>query len=254
MIESLLPSGVHWAEAFGDLPEATLLPEEEVLVENAVPRRRRECVTVRHLARQALGRMGHAPVPLLRGEQGAPLWPKGVIGSITHCEGYRAVVVAERARLWSVGIDAEPHAPLPDDVLDVISLPPERDHLAELQRRKPRISWDCLLFSAKEAVYKTWFPLTRTWLEFKEARLVFHPQEASFSAVVLPAGRDAARAAGVPGAYVPRGFTGRWAVEAGFAVTAVAATAHGPAQDGPAGAGVDAAMSARSSAWRRHTA
>ncbi|AOR31530.1 hypothetical protein BFF78_11175 [Streptomyces fodineus] len=210
-------------KAFGDPADAALLPEEEVLVENAVPRRRRECTTVRHLARRALGELGHAPVPLLRGDRGAPLWPKGVVGSMTHCDGYRAAAVADRTRLSAVGIDAEPHAPLYDDLLDLVSLPPERDHLAELERQDPRINWDCLLFSAMEAVFKAWFPLTGAWLEFEDARLTFRPRDRAFSAVVLAAGQAAAREAGIGDAEVPRGFTGRWTVEKGIVVTAIAA-------------------------------
>ncbi|MFD5184546.1 4'-phosphopantetheinyl transferase [Streptomyces sp. NPDC058372] len=225
MIESLLPAGVHCAEAFGDPADAALLPEEESLVAHAVPHRRRECATVRHLARQALAELGCPPVPLLRGKHGAPLWPDGVVGSMTHCHGYRAAVVAERGRVASVGIDAEPHAPLPDGVLDVVSLAADRDHLAALRHQEPLINWDCLLFSAKEAVYKTWYPLTGAWLDFSDAQLTFHPAGRSFHAQVLATGVAEAREAGVAETDVPLEFTGRWAVRKGLAVTAIVATA-----------------------------
>ncbi|MER5217498.1 4'-phosphopantetheinyl transferase superfamily protein [Streptomyces sp. NPDC002838] len=225
MIEDLLPADVRWAEAFGDPAEAALLPEEEVLVAHAVPNRRRECTTVRHLARQALADLGRSPVPLLRGEQGAPLWPDDVVGSMTHCQGYRAAAVAERNRMASVGIDAEPHDPLPEGVLDIVSLPSERDHLAALRQQDPSVHWDCLLFSAKEAVYKTWYPLTGAWLDFSDARLTLRREDRSFHAQVFATGLSEARAAGVAEAQIPREFSGRWAVRKGLVITTIAAAA-----------------------------
>ncbi|WP_442812969.1 hypothetical protein OG930_28490 [Streptomyces sp. NBC_01799] len=50
--------------------------------------------------------MPTAPIP--PSPFGAPVRPPGVVGSITHCTGYRAAAVALRARVLSVGIDAEP--------------------------------------------------------------------------------------------------------------------------------------------------
>ena len=71
----------------------------------------------------------------------------------------------------SVGIDAEPHDVLPDGVLDAISLPAERQRA---RRRCPAsLHWDRILFCAKEATYKAWFPLTHRWLGFEDAHITF---------------------------------------------------------------------------------
>jgi 4'-phosphopantetheinyl transferase EntD len=116
MIETLVAAAC--AEMFSDVPESTMLSIEAAAVEGAVAERR-EFGTVRHCARKALLRIGVPPVPVLPDVDGAPRWPVGVVGSMTHCAGYRAAAVARSSELCSVGIDAEPHAPLPDDSLDL---------------------------------------------------------------------------------------------------------------------------------------
>lgn len=215
MIASLMPPGVAVADATGPLPGEALLPEEEPLVARAVGKRRAEFTTVRTCARIALAELGRPPAPLLSGPKREPLWPAGIVGSITHCDGYRAAAVAPAAEFASLGIDAEPHEALPDGILERVTLPRER---AALGRLPGGIHWDRLLFSAKESVYKTWFPLAQRWLGFEEAEITFHPgpdpARGTFAAQVL-----------VPGLMVggrPVGvLDGRYAVGGGLLVTAI---------------------------------
>jgi enterobactin synthetase component D / holo-[acyl-carrier protein] synthase len=220
VIEELLPADVVCAEALEDPPDATLFPEEEPEVARAVEKRRREFVTGRWCARRALAKLGHPPVALPRGPKGEPRWPDGVVGAITHCEGYRAAAVAHRSLVRAVGVDAEPHAPLPDGVLDAISLPEERAWVARLAAERPDVQWDRLLFSAKESVYKAWFPLARRWLGFEEASLHVDATGRAFHARLL-----------VPGPVVDgreiTGFTGGWLVAGGLVLTAIAVPAGG---------------------------
>jgi 4'-phosphopantetheinyl transferase EntD len=183
LLEGLLPHRVRWAQAVipvltaasveGDYPEAIeagLFPEEREHIAHAVAKRRVEFAAVRRCARKALQELGYPPVPILPGEQREPRWPEGVVGSMTHCAGYCAAAVARSGEVSALGIDAEVHAPLPEGVLDLISLESERALLAELTGRVPgAVHWDRVLFSAKESVYKAWFPLTRRWLGFEQA-------------------------------------------------------------------------------------
>ncbi|GAA2048242.1 MULTISPECIES: 4'-phosphopantetheinyl transferase family protein [Streptomyces] len=228
MIAELLPREVSAVEMFGD-PDGTpdLFPEEAAVVARAVPKRRQEFATVRACARTALERIGGPRVPLLPGERGAPGWPPGFIGSMTHCTGYRAAVVAAAGRgLASLGVDAEPHEALRDPgVVEMVTLPGEREHLAKLAASHPRVRWERLLFSAKESVYKAWFPLTGRWLGFEEARIAFDPDAGAFTAELL-----------VPGPVVDgvpiRRFAGRWLVRDGLLVTAIAVPAPRPVPAG----------------------
>lgn len=223
MIYDLLPDGVAAYEAFTDPPDAMLFPEEHATLERAVTKRRREFTTVRMLARQALVELGVPVTPILPGLRGAPGWPVGVVGSMTHCDGYRASAVARRSALVTVGIDAEPHAPLPDGVHDLVARPEEQQLLQQLAGEAPTVAWDRLLFSAKESVYKAWFPLTRRWLDFSEASVQICTDAAtdrgSFTAQLLVSGP-------VVAGRTLSGFTGRWMVRHGLVLTAIAVSAH----------------------------
>lgn len=207
-------------EAFDDPTDALLFPEEEALISAAVAKRRREFTTVRHCARQALARIGFDPMPILRGEQGAPIWPAGVVGSMTHCPGYRAAAVGRADRFATIGVDAEEHAPLPAGVLSMVALPEERARIVDLTAADPAVHWDRLLFSAKESVYKAWFPLTRRWLGFDEAEIVIDPAARIWVAHLLVPGPRLA------GREVTR-FEGRFAVGSDLVVTAVSLAVPG---------------------------
>ncbi|MBC6448185.1 4'-phosphopantetheinyl transferase family protein [Actinokineospora xionganensis] len=213
MIERILPAAVIAVEAYDDPADAVLFPEEEQVIAKSVEKRRREFTTARHCARQALAKLGLPPAPILPGERGAPGWPDGVVGSMTHCAGYRAAVLARTTDIVTVGIDAEPHQPLPDGVENAVTRPEERVHLAELAAADPTVHWDKLLFAAKESVYKAWFPLTHKWLGFEDARVTFDPG-GTFEAELM-----------VPGPVIESGtlacFSGRWLVDRGLAVTAI---------------------------------
>jgi 4'-phosphopantetheinyl transferase EntD len=217
VIGELVPAGVEVADATGPLPGEALLPEEEPLMARAVGKRRAEFTTVRTCARIALGRLGLPPGPVLSGAKREPLWPAGVVGSITHCDGYRAVAVARADLIASIGIDAEPDQPLPAGILDRIALPAEQAHLRELP---PGMHWDRLLFSAKESVYKAWFPLARRWLGFADAALLFSPgpdpARGTFAADLLV--EDLPLVAGRP----VRRLHGRYAAAGGLLATAIA--------------------------------
>ena len=102
----------------------------------------------------ALMKIGVPAAPILPDIDGAPQWPAGVVGSMTHCAGYRAAAVTRSRALAGVGIDAEPHAPLPGAVHDVILREEERSHLLTLAEARRELHWDRILFCAKEAVYK----------------------------------------------------------------------------------------------------
>ncbi|WP_409468290.1 4'-phosphopantetheinyl transferase family protein [Streptomyces sp. HC307] len=222
MIEELLPDSVVAVEAHGDdgTEPAPLYPEEAAVVARAVAKRRREFAVVRGCARRAMEKLGVPPQAVLPGERGAPRWPDGLIGSMTHCDGYGAAALVRATDLASLGIDAEPHAPLPEGVLESVALPGEQDRLRRLAAEHPAVPWDRLLFSAKESVYKAWFPLTRKWLDFSEADidLVMDPHgrmHGRFRAALLVPGP-------VVGGERLGGFEGRWTVQRGLVATAVA--------------------------------
>ncbi len=149
-----------------------LFPEEEYLVRRAVLKRRNEFALARTCARRALTNIGVAPCSILSTSDREPVWPQGL-----------------------VGIDAEINSPLPDGVLAVIASPAERSAVAQLTDALPDhgVCWDRLLFSAKESVFKAWFPIAKRWLDFRDAEVTIDPVGGTFAAELLvdnpPTGR-----------------------------------------------------------------
>jgi 4'-phosphopantetheinyl transferase EntD len=214
VISGIMPPEVAAVEAFGDLPGGTLFPAEEAVIAKAVDKRRRDFTTGRACAHEALARLGLPPAPILPGPQGAPQWPAGVVGSITHCDGYRAAAVARAEDVLTVGLDAEPDEPLPDGVLDVVTRAEERAWLRETGAVTPGACWDRLVFSAKESVYKAWFPLTGRWLGFEEVVITIEPSAGVFAARLLVPGP-------ATGGKALTGFSGRWTAGRGLILTAI---------------------------------
>lgn len=215
MLEEILPRSAAVAATRGDRDGGVLFPEEEAAVGDAVEKRRREFVTARACARSALAQLGLAPGPISSGPRGEPRWPEGIVGSITHCDGYRACAVARDADLVAIGIDAERNEPLPEGLLGDVALPEERAMLRTLAREEPEVCWDRLLFSAKETVYKAWYPLAGRWLGFEDAVLTLDRSSKTYSVRLLVPGP-------VLGGRELTGFAGRWTVGDGLVLTAIA--------------------------------
>jgi 4'-phosphopantetheinyl transferase EntD len=214
VIVEILPEEVVAVETRGDPVDVVLFPDEEAVLGRAVEKRRREFTTARDCAHRALRGLGLPPQPVLSGARGEPCWPAGIVGSITHCDGYRACAVARATEQLTIGIDAEPNRPLPEGVLAAIARVEELAHVRELARIAPTVHWDRLLFSAKESVYKAWFPLARQSLGFEDASLTIDPRRGAFSARLL-----------VPGPVTVEGglarLDGRWLARDGLVVTAI---------------------------------
>lgn len=211
MIDALLPSGAVAVELRGERQDARAHPAEVAALGPATYKRTREFRAGRSCARGARERLGLPASPVLRGERGEPLWPEGVVGSITHCAGYCACALSPSSLLAGLGIDAEPDAPLPAGVLEAVAGPGERVGLERLSRERPALNWGRLLFSAKESVYKAC--LGPGPASFEDATIVIDPEGGSFRADLQPGGR---RPEGPPT------VEGRWLAEDGLLLTAVA--------------------------------
>lgn len=147
--------------------EATqsLGPGEQVLVRDAVRKRQIEFATVRKLARQALAVLGMPASEILHDREGAPVWPEGVAGSLTHCTTRGLVAIGRAGELGTVGIDAEDRVELPDHVWSLVFDEREAQFL-EAQPPAERARSALMMFSAKEAFYKAQFPRSKTVLNF----------------------------------------------------------------------------------------
>lgn len=203
MIADILPAGVVAAESFGPPGDWKLFPGEAAAIATANPGRRAEFAAGRAVARAALASLGAPAGPVLPGRSGEPRWPGGVVGSITHCADYRACAVSLARDMAAIGIDAEPCLPLADGLLAEVAGAAERAWVAELSAASPGVPWDRVLFCAKEAVHKAWYPHTGQ-----------RPGLRSMTVQVSAAGTFAAD-------LPPASLTGSWLAGGGLIVTAV---------------------------------
>lgn len=178
-------------------------PLERTLVSQAVDVRKAEFGDARWCAHQALSELG-ATGPVLRGERGMPLFPDGFVGSITHTQGFRAAVAAPYSSVRSIGIDAEPADALPDGVFDAIARASEVPQMSKLVAAGVTCP-DRLLFCAKEATYKAWFPMTQRWLDFDQAEISLRADGTLISYIL-------ARPTPVPF------IEGRWVIRDGYVI------------------------------------
>lgn len=167
LLPPLMPPGAVSRECRTDPHDAILHPEElAALGGDVVLARRSEYATVRSCAREAMSALGVRAGAIVPDRHGAPMWPDGLCGSLTHCRGFRGAAVAPIRDAGRLGIDAEPNEPLPRGVIARMATPEEAALLAHLPDRDG-VRWDRLLFSAKEAAFKAMRTLPPTLAMFR---------------------------------------------------------------------------------------
>jgi len=212
----LLPDAVVVVEATAAMWSWPPSPAEARCVHQAVPQRRAEFQAGRAAARAALRSLGIEQFDLLSGPHREPLWPKGVVGSITHTLHHCASAVARQADVTSLGIDLEAEEALSDDLIALACSEHERKLLLQMPDRAPGI-WAKLIFSAKEAFFKAYYPHAQTFLEFHDVGIALDPQRGEFEAQLI---RD-----DLPTLFGSRRAIGRYAIQDGLIYTALATPA-----------------------------
>lgn len=140
---------------------------------NGVAKRQGEYLAGRLCAREALRLLhGEAGVPT-RGEDGAPQWPPGVVGSITHGAGLAAALVAHAHDWQGLGLDVEKQlsasraARLAGEILTPAELEGANGLPAEAFARLVTLT-----FSLKESLFKALYPIVRQRFYFHDAELL----------------------------------------------------------------------------------
>lgn len=188
LAERLFEDPVRTAEVDPRSISSGLLPEEEPAISRAVEKRRREFIAGRVCAREAMAALGMPPSPIVPGPDRAPIWPKGVIGTITHTHTWCAAAIARTGEgVRAIGLDVEADEPLKPTLFRPITVPEERAWL-DAQPASERGVLGKLVFSAKECAYKAQYPLTGCFFGFSGMRIHLDVGGGSFAAVFL---RDA---------------------------------------------------------------
>lgn len=163
-------AGVAWADPGVDHP---LWPGEAL--PGAVPARMREFAAGRGAARAALMDAGLPAAAIPRGADRAPIWPEGVVGSITHTRGHCLAIALPQTRARGLGIDLEPDTPLEPALWATILRPEERAGMTGAQAKR--------VFCAKEAAFKAQFAQSRRLYGFDAMRVDWQGQ--AFAAVFV---------------------------------------------------------------------
>jgi 4'-phosphopantetheinyl transferase EntD len=125
-------------------------------VARSVASRQAEYFFGRLTAARALAALGLPRTDLRTGALGAPLWPQGVMGSISHTSRLAAAVALPAVGHYGIGIDLEDlvTAEALHSIASVAASPAENAYLHGLQHVLPLTVLYTLLFSAKESFYK----------------------------------------------------------------------------------------------------
>ncbi len=146
--------------------------DDRLLGPDVTQARRATFLLGRAAAGQALGALGLAASPIGRGSAGEPLWPAGVVGSITHTAGLALAVVSRVAVCGGIGVDLERvlRAPTAAEIRHVC-LARESIWVDEPAARSARSERFTALFATKEAVYKALDPRWRVRLGFHDVEV-----------------------------------------------------------------------------------
>jgi 4'-phosphopantetheinyl transferase EntD len=159
-----------------------LFPEERAHIATAAEKRAAEFATARTCARSALAAIGVPASSLVPHIDRSPAWPPDVKGSITHTHDICAVAVTCSPLFAAVGIDIEMERAVGDELVDLICGPDERAWL-ESADKEERADMLTMLFSAKEAFYKCQYPITKSFLDFRDVQLAIDVGRGCFRAL-----------------------------------------------------------------------
>ena len=143
-------------------------------IARSVLRRQAEFFHGRMAARRALAALGHGTASPTVGAVGQPVWPAGVVGSITHSGSYAAAAACDGAYWRGVGIDIECVAD-ESGCAALTSIAIDGTELAMLRAQVGRLDIRALLtlaFSAKESLYKAAFNAVGRYFGFESARVL----------------------------------------------------------------------------------
>lgn len=188
MLTDIIPEGVLWKVAEDWMWNTPVCDAEEALVTKAVDKRKREFRAGRHCAHALFDEAGISCSALLKGKQREPNWPDGWVGSISHSNGLCVVAIAPKTAYLSIGLDVEQATPLGEDIINLICSPSEQDQITRLQltagQKLASIPLSKVIFSAKESVHKTYFPLNYHTLDFLDARIDLLHDDFRFEATI----------------------------------------------------------------------
>jgi len=137
-----------------------LMAEEKVLFRKAADSVKASSGAARHLARSILVEKRLAPVAILKGSDGAPIWPYAITGSLSHTPKFAFAAIASSTQFKGIGIDIEEFEVFPAELATLI--------MTKSECRRYGLAAACRLFSIKEACYKACYHCDRVFFSFQD--------------------------------------------------------------------------------------
>lgn len=143
-------------------------------IARSVPKRQAEFLAGRYaaaLALQHLAPVHNRELQVGIGEKRNPLWPQGVVGSISHVDSLAVCALGRAADRDYLGIDVEVVMPTRvfREVASVVSTCREQELLCA-EGLSERVALT-LIFSAKESLFKALYPTVRDYFGFEAAEV-----------------------------------------------------------------------------------
>jgi len=123
------------------------------------------------------------------GSSGMPLWPSGMIGSVTHTKSHVCVMVGLSQEHLAMGIDLEPliSSEKSQDLCPLVLGASELDLYRQDTNAMPFNQFFTRCYSFKEAIYKLLFPQIKTYIDFKEIVITnINPAQDTILAIYRP--------------------------------------------------------------------
>lgn len=138
----------------------------------AVPKRRCEYLAARVLFQQLLHQYHLPSCQLLNTASGAPSWPVGYVGSISHADGNAICCMMPDKIYQAIGIDIETVLSA-DSCTELAShiVQPQEQHLLLQTTAVSYAEALSIAFSAKESLYKALYPKVQRFFGFEDAEL-----------------------------------------------------------------------------------
>jgi 4'-phosphopantetheinyl transferase EntD len=186
MVRSRLGSGCAISSGpLQDFANAAMFSAEILSIAGAGPRRTATFRAGRACARAAMKQLGFQAAAIMADASGAPIWPAGFVGSISHTDEFAAAVVARSPPIRGIGIDVERDGPLDDAAMVRIICRPEELHAVHDPSHPANLERGKLLFVAKEAVYKAYRACQDTFLDFQDVSVSLDESTGTFCATLF---------------------------------------------------------------------
>jgi enterobactin synthetase component D len=152
-------------------PEVAL-PEA---LRHATAKRRIEFLAGRYCARRAMKGLAAGALPEAppQDADGCPVWPPGIVGSISHTDQFATAAVVSSSGARGLGVDVEP-VMSSDAAAELARLVASEDETRRVRQAADLTVAEALtlVFSAKESLYKALFPPMRQRFDYLDCEII----------------------------------------------------------------------------------